>query len=79
MTDSKQTPDQEILFEDFKGPNKELRVLGAVCYFPGGFILPYILELADKPFVFFHIKQGIIFFAVFMLIAIFGPAGSIGY
>lgn len=36
-------PTKVIYEEEFTGPTKELRVLGMIAYFPGGFILPYLL------------------------------------
>lgn len=52
-----QDPTKVVYEEEFVGPTKELRVLGLAAYIPGGFILPYLLGLSEKPFVLFHVKQ----------------------
>ena len=49
------------------GPNKEDRILGALMYFPGGFILPYLLGLGHHPFVLFHLKQGFFLFSLYVI------------
>jgi hypothetical protein len=72
MSDPIIAPEDQIVYEDeFKGPSKEERVLGACCYAPGGFILPYVLEQTAKPFVLFHIKQGFALFALLLLLSLF--------
>ncbi|MDD2745615.1 MAG: hypothetical protein PHU93_03705 [Candidatus Gracilibacteria bacterium] len=74
-----QDPSKVIYEDEFIGPTKELRVLGMVAYFPGGFILPYLLGLSGEPFALFHVKQGFVMFSLMLLIAIFPIGGSSGF
>lgn len=75
---TQQDPNKVIYEEEFTGPTKELRLLGALAYFPGGFILPYLLEHSDKPFVLFHVKQGFVLFSILLMLALFPISGSSG-
>lgn len=54
------TSEQEIL-EKKEGPNKEERVLGAICYAPFGCFAPLLMQKESK-FLSFHTKQGGIIF-----------------
>ncbi len=77
MTDPKIPAEQQVIYEEeFHGPSKELRVLGAVCYAPGGFILPYVLDLGHEPFVLFHVKQGFALFLILLVLALFPGIGG---
>ena len=57
----------QTVFEEDKRPDKELRVLAAVCYIPLGFILPYFLQKNDEDFVIFHLRQAIAMFVVTLI------------
>lgn len=62
------------IFEEDDRPSKELRVLGAVCYLPFGFVLPYFLGKNHEEFVAFHVRQGASFFFVaFLTEFVLGP------
>ena len=69
------TPPQ--LFEEDTRPKKELRVLGAVCYFPLGFILPYLMGKNNDPFVLFHLRQGMGLFGILFLSSLIGIGGFV--
>ena len=71
--------DTPNIFEDIpRGPSKELRILGALCYFPFGFVAPFLLDRGNDPFVAFHLRQGIGFFIVFILFWLFPASGTFG-
>lgn len=53
--------DNTFLYEDEEGPNKEERVLGAICYAPFGFIAPLMMQ-KQSDFLSLHTKQGGIIF-----------------
>lgn len=75
---TQQDPNKVIYEEEFTGPTKELRILGMVSYFPGGFSLAYILWLHDQPFVLFHVKQGFVMFSIAILLALLPIPGTSG-
>lgn len=57
------------IFEESKLPPKDQRVLGAVCYFPLGFLLPYFLDKGREDFVAFHVRLGVSYFIVTLLVS----------
>lgn len=60
----------DFIYEEDEGPSKEERVLGAICYMPFGFIVPFMMK-KESDFIGFHTKRGgIIFGATFFLIII---------
>jgi len=53
-----------IIYEEDAGPSKEDRVLGALCYAPLGFLLPFIMK-KESAFIAFHTKRGGIIFGLY--------------
>lgn len=59
--------EQDILDEENEWPNKEERVLGALCYAPFGFIIPFLMQKQSE-FLTFHMRQGAVIFLVYFII-----------
>lgn len=59
----------EDVFEESNLPPKDQRVLGAVCYLPLGFMLPYFLGKGQEDFVAFHVRVGASYFIVTLLLS----------
>lgn len=59
--------EQDILDEENEGPNKEERVLGALCYAPFGFIIPFLMQ-KQSDFLTFHMRQGAVIFLIYFVI-----------
>lgn len=85
MTMGDLNQDKVIYMDEFRGPNKEVRVLSTFCYFPIlGVFAPNFLDsilknpnttqsnLAENPFVRFHLTQAYVLFGIF-LVSIFIP------
>jgi len=66
-----------LLGEEEKGPNKEERVLGAICYAPFGCFAPLMMQKQSE-FLSFHTKQGGIIFGVFFILNIIPLPGIFG-
>lgn len=64
------TTGNEDVFEESNLPPKDERVLGAVCYFPLGFLLPYLLDKGREDFVAFHVRVGASYFVVTFLVSL---------
>ena len=61
-------PTGNDVFEEDNLPPKDERVLGAVCYIPLGFMLPYVLDKGREDFVAFHVRVGASYFFVTLLV-----------
>lgn len=57
----------EDVFAESKFPPKDQRVLGAVCYFPLGFIVPSVVGKGNEDFVAHHVRFGAAYFVVTFL------------
>lgn len=57
----------EDVFAESKLPPKDQRVLGAVCYFPLGFVLPSVVGKGNEDFVAHHVRLGAAYFVVTFL------------
>jgi len=55
------TQNENIIEDDKSGPNKEERLLGALCYAPFGCFAPLMMQKQSE-FLSFHVKQGGIVF-----------------
>ena len=51
----------DTIEKEQEGPNKEDRILGALCYAPFGCFAPLMMQ-KESPFLSFHVKQGGIIF-----------------
>ncbi|MDD5198037.1 MAG: hypothetical protein PHN60_04230 [Candidatus Gracilibacteria bacterium] len=63
--------------EEHEGPNKEDRILGALCYAPFGCFVPLMLQ-KESPFLSFHVKQGGIIFGAYFILNIIPIPGLFG-
>ncbi|MCK9272156.1 hypothetical protein M0P65_01285 [Candidatus Gracilibacteria bacterium] len=62
--------DNKIDSEEFnEGPNKEERMLAAICYLPFGFLAPLLMH-KESNFLSFHTKQGGIIFGIYLILNI---------
>ena len=58
------------------GPNKEARLLGALCYAPFGCFLPVLMQKQSE-FLAFHTKRGGLIFGIYFILNII-PFGLFG-
>jgi uncharacterized membrane protein len=56
------------VFSENSLPPKDQRVLGAVCYLPLGFFLPYVLDKGREDFVAYHVRVGASYFFFTLLV-----------
>ncbi|EKD29238.1 MAG: hypothetical protein ACD_78C00467G0005 [uncultured bacterium (gcode 4)] len=67
----------DTIEKEQEGPNKEDRILGALCYAPFGCFAPLMMQ-KESPFLSFHVKQGGIIFWVYFILNIVPIPGFFG-
>lgn len=63
------TSSENLTTEADQGPNKEERLLGAICYAPFGCFAPLMMQ-KQSGFLSFHTKQGGLIFGAFFILNI---------